>query len=60
MTIIIKPGENCGGPMICRKCAMKWAQKYYDAGKNDWAEVYRARAVELLRLENLKRTRQYD
>ena len=57
---MLKSGENCGGPMICRNCAMKWAQKYYDAGKNDWAEVYRARAVELLRLENLKRKRQYE
>ena len=37
---MLKSGENCGGPMICRNCAMKWAQKYYDAGKKVWCRKF--------------------
>jgi hypothetical protein len=40
--------KNCGGPLICRKCSMQWAQKYYEQGKTEWAEIYRQHAITLL------------
>jgi len=52
---MLKSGENCGGPLICSKCAMKWAQKYYDVGKLEWAEIYRSYSKKI-RQTNEQRT----
>ena len=49
--------KNCGGPLICRKCAMTWAQEYYNQGKTDWAEKYRDQATKLIRLENIQKSK---
>lgn len=48
------PSENCGGPLICKNCAMKLAQKYYDHGLLDWAELYQRQALLLNNQEQIK------
>lgn len=50
----LKPGEDCGGPLLCGNCAMKLAQKYFDHGILDWAELYRIHATILYNAEKIK------
>jgi len=39
--------KSCGGPLLCKSCAMAIAQAYHNAGKHDLAEVYRTYAKRL-------------
>mgnify|MGYP006919773923 CR=1 FL=1 len=48
MSDYLKAGENCGGPLICKACAMKLSNKFYFAGKKEWAEIYRDHAKKLI------------
>ena len=45
--MMLGPGMNCGGPLVCISCAMKYAQAYRDNGKPEWAELYRNAAKRL-------------
>ena len=46
--------KSCGGPLLCRSCAMAIAQAYHNAGKEDLAEVYRTYAKRLVDREEKK------
>lgn len=45
--------SGCGGPLLCRYCAMAWAQEFHEQGHTYLAEVYRHYAI-LLRKSDPK------
>jgi hypothetical protein len=51
---VLGPGENCGGPLLCKNCAMNLAQKYFENGLLEWAETYRIHAQILNNNEQIK------
>ena len=51
---VLGPGENCGGPLLCKNCAMNLAQKYFENGLLEWAELYRTHAQILNNNEQIK------
>ena len=42
-------GVDCGGPLVCRRCAMMWAHRYSESGKTVWEETYRAHGRKLFK-----------
>lgn len=39
--------EDCGGPLVCANCAMKYAQYYFNNGRGLWADYYYRHAIRL-------------
>lgn len=54
------PGVNCGGPLICKNCAMSLAQTYFENGLLEWAELYRTHAHILSNNEQIKELTQQN
>lgn len=44
--------KNCGGPLVCKICAMQWAQEYHNGGMDGFATDYMNHAKKLM-LEEL-------